>query len=73
MKKKITDAKKEYVIVEETSYVSITFNNNVFTNKITYVNKDELIDYIKKHGQNGIKCVFKNEPVEIETIINIKD
>lgn len=73
MKKKIADVKKEYVIVEDTSYASITFNNNIFTNKITYVNKGELIDYIKKHGQKGIKCVIKNEPVEIETIINIKD
>lgn len=44
-----------------------------YSEKLFFMNEDEIIDYVKNYGSNNIKCILKNEPLELETIINIKE
>lgn len=71
-KKNIKDEEKEYVLIKSTSVCNqfITIDCSV---SLIYLTKDELIKYIKEHGEQSIKYIFKNQPIKIETIVNINE
>lgn len=70
-KKNIKNEEKEYVLIK-----SIIIHNQFTIGQdlsLIYLTKDELIKYIKEHGEQSIKYIFKNQPIKVETIVNINE
>lgn len=74
---KKSDSKKEYiVIIEKTHYIPSflqRFETNE-TDRITFfMNKNELITFIKENGNKNVYYISKNNKVDIEQIVNVKE
>lgn len=41
--------------------------------KLYFMDKQEIIDFVKKYGNNNIVHISKNNKVDIEQIVNVKE
>lgn len=72
MKRKIKDEDKEYLVIKNIAspiYVGfLTPNVEVF-----YLTEEELRKKLEETGNKDIVGIFKNKPIDVETIIKIND
>ena len=72
MKRKIKDEDKEYLVIKDITspiYIGIPTPNV----KLFYFTEEELRKELEKNGNKKIVGIFKNKPIDVETIIKIKD
>lgn len=63
---------KEYVVVME-DYHALLGGTKFLSNRVEEMFEKEIKDYVRENGTKNIKYIFKNEPIEIETIVNLKE
>lgn len=72
MKRKIKDEDKEYLVIKNIAspiYIGFpTPNVEVF-----YLTEEELRKKLEETGNKDIVGIFKNKPIDVETIIKIND
>lgn len=72
MKRKIKDEDKEYLVIKNIAspiYVGFPTSNV----KVFYLTEKELIKELEETGNKDIVGIFKNKPIDVETIIKIND
>nr|DAE73862.1 MAG TPA: hypothetical protein [Bacteriophage sp.] len=72
MKRKIKDEDKEYLVIKNIAspiYVGFPTPNV----KVFYLTEEELRKELEETGNRNIVGIFKNKPIDVETIIKIKD
>jgi hypothetical protein len=72
MKREIKDEDKEYLVIKNiASPISVGFpTSNV---KVFYLTEKELRKKLEETGNKDIVGIFKNKPIDVETIIKIND
>lgn len=76
MKRKIKDEDKEYLVIKKIipTYVGISISNYVISDiKVFYFTEEELRKELEETGNKNIVGIFKNKPIDVETIIKIND
>ena len=72
MKRKIKDEDKEYLVIKNIAspiYAGFPTPNV----KVFYLTEEELRKKLEETGNKGIVGIFKNKPIDVETIIKIID
>jgi len=72
MTRKIKDENKEYLVIKNiTSPIYAGFPSPDV--KVFYFTEEELRKELEETGNRNIVGIFKNKPIDVETIIKIKD